>query len=138
MSDKAIDFNKKLQFGRGNIVGEMRKQASRTFYLVNIKQGLKDKFDEINDKLDEVEAKLKVQIRNKYKNSKTAPNETAIRDLVNSNQEILDLKAELRKVKSALRKVESRLLALGIKREMMVNVGHFIREESKGKVNSVK
>lgn len=133
MAEKFTDL---LKFNKGKITDSMKEYPSWYYFYAAKKETAKRELDEVEDELEEVEARLGAQTRTKYSSLKNAPSESHIKDLVKSNPERTALKEKLRKAKKAYRAAGVKLDSLKEKKDMMINAGHDYREEkrSTGKV----
>jgi len=130
MEEKKQDkFLGVLKINKGSLNDEL-VQHPTYLYQYGLKViKLRDIFDRLELKLDQRISVLSAQYRAKYKSLKNNLTETHIKDLVNSNEEIIKLKEEILDAKHTLNIAKLKQSALEDKGDKIVNYAHNIREE---------
>lgn len=132
MKEQKIDrFKKYLKIDNSNINDEMSK-LPMLIYNYGLKSKIvKDKLEDLELELEVKESTIAAQSRVKYKNAKNLLSETHIKDLVKSNPQLIEIKEEIKDLNKTYRLVKLKISSLKVKSEMLVNIGHNIREEKK-------
>ena len=131
MAEKKDTFVNVIKFDREKINDEMQKHPEDLYYFGRKYEVVWNKLAALELKLEETEALVASQYRNKYKRNKEKPSETAIKDMVKASTEIRELKQEVLKYKKLLRLAKLKMEVLKVKGEKMTNISHNIREEKK-------
>lgn len=128
---KRVSFKKYLKIDKSKLNDLLTKHPENVY---TIGRKIEILWEEISDKelqLDEKEAKLAAQTRNKYSRREEKLSETAIKDIVKANPEITELKAVLKKLRKTYRLAKLRKETLAIKLECMTIIAHNVRADKK-------
>jgi hypothetical protein len=122
-------FLEKLKISKESINDDLKK-APTYLYQFGLKElKLQAEFDRLELKLDTKMSQTASQIRAKYKSAKGALSETHVKDLVNIDPEVIELKEKLLETKHYLKLAKLKSKALEDKGENLINYSHNVREE---------
>lgn len=128
----AFEERLKININKGSISEALAKHPTLIYqYGVKLEelQNLKHVQEE---RLEYLESKKALSIRNKYSRVKSKPlSETMIKELVAVDDEIVLLRQKLNETKRLYGLAKLKMKSLEIKLSSMENIGHNIREESK-------
>lgn len=126
-----------LKINKLKLNDELSNQASNFAFACEEAEILHQNMSQLELQLEIKSDRIMDQLRSKYRNvnAKLRPNETALKAIVRSREEIAELRTQLEAVTHAYRISKIRVDALKMKAEMMVSMAHNIRQERKSSSN---
>ena len=129
-------FLERLKISKENINDDLRKGPTYLYQFGLKELKLQTEFDRLELQLDTKMSQLASQIRAKYRSAKGALSETHIKDLVNIDPQIVELKEKLIETKHYLKLAKLKSKALEDKSENLINYSHNVREELRSNSSS--
>ena len=128
-SKKFLNNLKISSLTRQELNKKLKKLPSLLYYYGDQHITVEYKLDEIELKLESVEAKLSARVRTR--NAKKNLSETHIKAIVNATEEVSKIKQQKKDIVNTLRQLKLKLKSLNMMKDVIENIGHNIRNEKK-------
>ena len=133
MEKKKVSFKTYLKIDKSNLNGSMANMATRIYDFGLRQAKLEDELLKLELKLEIVEAKIsgtkRVALTNV--NKRKAPTETTVKDQVKYHPETIELKEKIIDVRYLLKLAKLKSRTLFVKKDMLENIAHNVREEKR-------